>query len=274
MIFQKLRFVCFSGILLSSAPFLALSHASDMQKPTSPPNIILLVSDDQGYADFGVTKEANDVKTPNLDQLANRGVRFTQAYVTAPICNASRAGLATGSYQQRFGVWWYGGEGLRDDNFLTIAEVLKKSGYTTGYFGKFHYGSPKHEGPDSRNFPLSHGFDELFGFSGGRKHYLYHDVKNEGAFQKLLAAGGINTGYEGLQMQPFWVNADQKDQFGYSTELIGAAARDFIDRHKDKPFFAQISFNAVHNFTHQLPKDYLEDHGLKGYPGDWDPRTV
>ncbi|WP_417624303.1 sulfatase [Paremcibacter congregatus] len=265
-----------AGILVTIFLCIAQSHGADLkaksvQGALSPPNIVLIISDDQGYADLQVADLAHDVKTPNLDRLANMGVRFKQAYVSAPICNASRAGLATGSYQQRFGVWWYGGEGLRDSKFQTIAEVLKGQGYRTGYFGKFHYGSPQHESRQSRNFPLNHGFDELFGFSGGRKHYLFHDDKSEQTFRKVLTDNGIDTGYEGLQMQPFWVNDVQKDQFGFSTELIGKAARDFMKSSQDKPFFAQIAFNAVHNFTHQLPKDYLEKKGLTGFPGDWDP---
>ena len=100
---------------------------SDTQKP----NIIVVLSDDQGYADLGCSEFAkDDVKTPNLDKLAAEGVRFTQAYSTAPICNASRAGLITGVHQARMGVFWYKNPGISKD-YETIPESLKKAGYAT-----------------------------------------------------------------------------------------------------------------------------------------------
>ncbi|VGO15440.1 Arylsulfatase [Pontiella desulfatans] len=92
------------------------------------PNIVLIVVDDLGYADLSCTGLANDVHTPNIDRLAARGVRFDSAYATAPICNASRISIMTGAYQQRQGQYWYGGPGLHDPQFTTIAEALKKRG--------------------------------------------------------------------------------------------------------------------------------------------------
>ena len=88
-------------------------------------NVVLIVVDDLGYADMSCTGLAKDVKTPNLDQLASEGIRFTQAYAMAPICNASRISLMTGSYQQRQDMKWYNGPGLFDANYKTIAERLK-----------------------------------------------------------------------------------------------------------------------------------------------------
>lgn len=105
------------------------------------PNIVMIVVDDLGYADLSCTELAQDVQTPNIDKLAERGVRFTNAYATAPICNASRVSLITGCYQQRQGQYWYVGPGLHDPEFTTIAEALKQQGYATGYVGKFHHGS-------------------------------------------------------------------------------------------------------------------------------------
>ena len=105
--------------------------------PSRRPNVLLIYTDDHGWADLGAQGVDGDIRTPNLDQLALDGVRFTRGYVTAPQCVPSRAGVITGRYQQRFGV---------EDNKkgplplteLTIAERLKPAGYLSGFVGKCH----------------------------------------------------------------------------------------------------------------------------------------
>ena len=250
--------------------------------PKKKPNIIIVLADDQGYSDLGCAQHAKeDVKTPNLDQLASEGTRFTQAYSTAPICNASRAGLITGVHQARMGVFWYKNPGLKDNRFHTIPEALKKEGYATGYVGKVHYGSGA---PESRDFPTNHGFDYYFGFMGGRKHYLLHDDADETRFLELQKKAGRKTDnpvarkgglvkFESLKMGGMWENAKKINTHGLSTEIFGSKARDFISKHKDKPFYLQLSFNAVHNFTHQLPESYKKAHGITDRIKDWDPAT-
>lgn len=216
-------------------------------------NVVLIVVDDLGYADMSCTGLASDVETPNMDALASQGIRFTNAYATAPICNAARISLMTGCYQQRQGQYWYSGPGLHDPDYPTLAEVLRKGGYVTGHIGKFHHGSS--DGPDGHGFPLNHGFDYLYGFSGGTKHYLNHKK----AYHKdddMLHEG------------PLWVNRNQDDVDGFTTELFGDEARTFIAKHKEGKFYLHLSFNAVHNFTHQLPEDYLEEKGIEAFP-DW-----
>lgn len=244
------------------------------------PNIIVIIADDQGYADLGCSGFAKpDIKTPHLDQLAAEGTRFTQAYSTAPICNASRAGLITGVHQARMGVYWYKNPGLKDPKFQTIPEALKKAGYTTGYVGKIHYGS---SAIDSRDFPTNHGFDYYFGFIGGRKHYLTHDDTSESRFLELQKKAGKRTDnpvarkggiakFESLKMGSMWENKKKVNAQGFSTEIFGSKARTFISKHKDKPFYLQLSFNAVHNFTHQLPEAYKKNHGITDIIKDWDP---
>ena len=224
------------------ALFSILAHGA-----SSNTNIVMIVVDDLGYADLSCTGIAKDVQTPNIDKLAERGVRFTNAYATAPICNASRISMMTGSYQQRQGQYWYGGPGLHDPKFTTIAEALKQQGYATGYVGKFHHGSS--DKPDQRGFPLNHGFDFFYGFSGGTKHYLHHSKQ----YGKSM-----------LHKGPMWVGREQQDVEGFATELFGAQGREFIRKHKDNNFYLHLSFSAVHNFTHQLPPEYLEAQGLEG----------
>jgi len=132
------------------------------------PNIIVIISDDMGYADIGC-QGCKDIATPNIDSIAENGVRFTNGYVSCPVCSPTRAGLATGRYQQRFGHEFNTGPppgGLQDNVGLpltevTIADVLKSAGYVTGAVGKWHLGMAPHFHPFKR------GYDEFFGFLHG-----------------------------------------------------------------------------------------------------------
>ena len=211
-------------------------------------NIILIVVDDLGYADLSHMGQMKDVSTPNIERLTKTGIRFDNAYATAPICNASRIAIITGAYQQRQGQYWYGGPGLHNKKFGTIAESLKEVGYVNGYIGKYHHGNS--DTPDKRGFPLNHGFDHFYGFSGGTKHYLKHSTKF-----------GDNMPGQG----PMFDGREKKNIEGFATELFGQEARKFIQKNKHKPFYLHLSFSAVHNFTHQLPKSYLEEKGLNGF---------
>jgi len=270
MLVKKQLSICLS--------ILALCAQVSFVNAKEQPNILLIIGDDHGHADMGVTGNAKDVKTPNLDALASSGLRFTQAYATSPICSTSRAGLITGSYTQRFGGYWYGGDGLKNAAFTTLPEQLKNEGYRTGYVGKWHYGSDL--SPSHRNFPLRHGFDSLYGFSGGRKHYLIHNAEAAAKYQERVKKAAKKnrksaSGYgQGMASGPVWINDKLVDQEGFSTELIGSQATKFLAEHQkrsaDKPFFLQVSFNAIHNFTHQLPQKYLDKMGLKG-AHDWQP---
>lgn len=238
------------------------------EKPATP-NVVLIVVDDQGYADMSCTGLAEDVNTPNIDRLAQQGVRFTQAYATSPICSPSRGGLLTGCYQERWGTFWYGGPGLHDTSFQTIPELLKDQGYATGYIGKVHYGSHDYD-TSHRSFPLNHGFDYYFGHTSARKHYLNHAQELEDQFQKEKKE--FDRKGQSLRQQPMWENTGKVDTLAFSTEMFGNKACEFIEENRKDKFFLQLSFNAVHNFTHQLPEDYFKEHNLKGYH-DWDPET-
>ena len=137
---------------------LSISSAQDM------PNIVLLVADDLGYGELGCQGN-EEIPTPHIDSLAENGIRFTQGYVTAPFCSASRAGLMTGRYQTRFGYEFnpIGAKNEDPDAGLplgerTIADILVDSGYITGLFGKWHLGGT------AKYNPIRRGFDEFFGF--------------------------------------------------------------------------------------------------------------
>src|SRR4051812_5048340 len=144
--------------LVSLAGLLILCLAGTAQAARKP-NILIIVSDDQGYADIGV-QGCKDIPTPNLDALANAGVRCTNGYVSGPYCSPTRAGLLTGRYQTRFGHEFNAGaagSGLPLTE-TTIATRLKAAGYSTALVGKWHLGSEPQFHPNKR------GFDEFFGF--------------------------------------------------------------------------------------------------------------
>jgi arylsulfatase A-like enzyme len=234
---------------------------------TKEPNIIVIVADDQGYADLGIAGLANDVVTPNLDRIAHAGVRFTQGYVTSPICSTSRLGLITGTYTQRTGGYYYGEGGAISPKLTTIAEMLKSQNYATGYIGKYHYGFYQQA---SRDFPMNHGFDRFYGSAGsyGRKHYLIHDdAKNDAFIAKMKKHQRQG---QTLAMNSMWDNREKVTPTGFATEIYGAKAREYIRENKSQKFYLQVAFNAIHNFTHQLPAAYLKQHKLNTIE-DWDP---
>jgi len=199
------------------------------------PNVLFILADDAGYADFGfqgggINGDFADL-TPNIDSIATGGVRFSQGYANAPVCTPTRAGLLTGRYQSRFGVETvYGTEpnvGMPTTE-KTIANTLKSSGYRTYAIGKWHLGEdlPEHH-------PNQRGFDEYFGhLSGGRTYFQFTGAS---ASSKLQRNGTFITETAG---QP------------YLTDRFGSEAAAYIDshatNHPTQPFFMYLAFNGVH----------------------------
>jgi uncharacterized sulfatase len=210
---------------------LALLFAPLAALAAEKPNIILIYSDDHGWADLGIQGSDQDIRTPNLDAMARDGVRFTRGYVTAPQCVPSRAGVLTGRYQQRFGVE-DNNKGPLPLTELTIAERLKAAGYATGQVGKWHLdlvGGKKGEKAlrvSKEHMPHAQGFDEYFR-GELRQFYASHD----------------------LQGKPFadapHVVADNRFRVTVQTE----AALSFLDRRAakpDQPFFLYLAYYAPH----------------------------
>jgi len=218
------------SIILTS--FLGCSRSGN-NKRQKKPNIIFIYADDLGYGDISI-HGCKDVATPYIDSIAKDGVRCTSGYVTAPACIPSRAGLVTGKYQQRFGY-----ESNSDfqlglpSNITSFAHVPKSQGYVTGMIGKWHVGPAE---VDKSQHPLNYGFDEYFGILGNTPEYM--DTENK---------GGIK------------VTRQMKEEL--ETEYIAdAQAREavsFIERHKKKPFFLYLSFNAVHT-PFEAPPEYVK----------------
>jgi len=217
----------------------SLATGADSAAPTRKPNIVLILADDLGYAELGI-QGCKDIPTPNIDSIAANGVRFTDGYVSCPVCSPTRAGLLTGRYQQRFGHEFNPGPPTKPQpNFglpfteTTIAQRLKALGYVTGIFGKWHLGfEPKYQ-------PQKWGFDEFFGFLGGAHHYLSttEDPNN-----------------------PILRSTKTIESIDYTTDAFAREAASFIERHHDKPFFLYLSFNAVHAPLESTQK-YLDRFG-------------
>jgi arylsulfatase A-like enzyme len=205
----------------AAAPFALSGGFGAARKP----NIVLIVADDLGYGELGV-QGCKDIPTPNIDSIARAGVRFTNGYVSCPVCSPTRAGMATGRYQQRFGHEFNPGPAASaDDVFgLSLAETplaarLKGEGYATGMVGKWHLGYRPQYHPQKR------GFDEFFGFLGGAHSYV--DALGD-------------------QANPILRGTQPVDEKEYTTNAFAREALSFIDRHQREPFFLYLPFNAVH----------------------------
>lgn len=206
------------------------------------PNIIVLLCDDAGYADFGFAG-SKDLKTPNIDQLAANGIVFTDAHVSASVCGPSRAGIITGRYQQRFGFECNPADkdGL-DLNQQTLADAMRSVGYTTAAFGKWHLGSEPGYKPNDR------GFDYFWGFLSGGRSYFPNTSMDQPDHSHSIRENDSFVTFE-----------------GYLTDKLGEKAIDFIELNKDKPFFMYWAPNAVHTPMEYTQKDLalFKDHPRK-----------
>jgi len=214
------------------------------------PNIVLIVSDDQGYHDLGCYG-ATDVKTPTLDQLAKEGVRLTNFYVTCSFCTPSRASLLTGRYPQRNGTYdLFRNDRVNDGHLyqayeysisperilgtdlreILISEILKDAGYKNGCFGKWDMGQL------NRFLPLQQGFDRYYGLVNTGIDYFTHERY------------GVPSMYEDNE-------PTIKDKGTYCTDMFEREAIKFLNKNIDKPFFLYLPFNAPHYGSNQHKED-------------------
>ncbi|UXP31997.1 arylsulfatase [Reichenbachiella agarivorans] len=207
---------------------------SCVEVETRLPNVVLVISDDQGYGDVGV--HGNPIiQTPNMDELHGQSTRLTDFHVS-PTCAPTRAALLTGRYSNRTGVWHtIAGRSLLHDSEVTLAEVLRQNGYATGMFGKWHLGD---------NFPFrpeDNGFEEVVAHMGGGVGQQ-PDYWNNDYFDDVYYHNGKPKRYE-----------------GYCTDIWFEQAIDFIDaKHKaNEPFFTYISTNAPHG-PYYVADEYME----------------
>ncbi|HUA60560.1 MAG TPA: sulfatase-like hydrolase/transferase [Verrucomicrobiae bacterium] len=189
------------------------------------PNILFILVDDLGYADLSCYGRP-DYQTPVLDRMAREGMKFTDAYASAPVCTPSRCAFHTGRYPQRLPVGL--AEPLVDDNMQlglppdhpTIGTQLKKAGYDTILIGKWHLGNVPQFGPNQ------HGFDEFFGINGSAADYFTH--------------------YNNRGRPDLFENLKPSDQQGYLTDLFTNRALEYLARPHPRPFFMSLQYNAPH----------------------------
>lgn len=217
-------------LVLAALAALVTSQLSAAE-PAPRPNIVVILADDLGSHDVGW--RGSEIKTPNLDALANRGARLNQFYVQ-PVCSPTRAALMTGRYPFRYGFqtgvvrpWAQYGLPLEE---RTLAAALQEAGYETAIVGKWHLG---HFQPEYQ--PTRRGFDHQYGHYNGMIDYFTH-----------IRDGGFD-----------WHRNDQENHDeGYSTHLIGnEAQRRIKERNREKPLFLYVPFNGVHS-PFQVPEEY------------------
>jgi arylsulfatase A-like enzyme len=206
------------GLLMANFAF------TDSSKPKKP-NIIVIVVDDAGYADFGF-KGSKDLLTPNIDALAANGIVFSDAHVSATVCSPSRAGLLAGKYQQRFGHECNESPGYTgmDPKQILMPALLKQHGYATAAFGKWHLGYEQNQQP------LQKGFQHYYGFLSGGRSYFYKAEKDDKAGAKTaLLENNLQVKFD-----------------GYLTDVLGEKAAAYIDKNSNTPFYIYWAPNAVH----------------------------
>lgn len=218
----KNLFTCFTILL----PI--ITSAQSKKTTQKRPNVLLIYTDDQGSLDVNIYG-AKDLYTPNLDALAKRGVRFTQFYAAAPVCSPSRASLLTGRYPQRAQLSTNassdkGGKVEMPGAQVTMAEMFKSAGYTTGHIGKWHVGYAP------ATMPNAQGFDYSFGHMGGcidnYSHYFY---------------------WAGPNRHDLWRNGVEIWEDGkFFPDLMVKELSQFLDRNKTHPFYVYWALNIPH----------------------------
>ncbi|GJM28779.1 MAG: N-acetylgalactosamine-6-sulfatase [Cyclobacteriaceae bacterium] len=237
------------GFLLPLFTCFSCSQQTTETLVENPPNVVLIVSDDQGYNDLGCLT-GSEVISPNLDRLAREGVRLTSFYVTWPACTPSRGSLLTGRYPQRNGIYdmirneapdfgydYLPGEydatferiGGMDTRERLLPGFLKEAGYVSGIYGKWDLGVHQ------RFLPLARGFDDFYGFVNTGIDYYTHERY------------GVPSMYRNNQ-------PTQADSGTYSTFLFQREAVRFLTENHQRPFFLYVPFNAPHSASNLDPR--------------------
>lgn len=230
---KLLQSFLFAIFLLVNYPKISFSQTE------TRPNVIIILTDDQGYGDLGITGNPH-VKTPVIDKFASESIRFNDFYVS-PVCAPTRSSLMTGRYSLRTGVRdTYNGGATMASSEITIAEMLKAAGYKTGNFGKWHLGDNYPSRPNDQ------GFDEsIIHLSGG-----------------MGQVGDFTTWFQGdsSYFNPvLWHNGKMEKYTGYCTDIFAEQAIQFIEKNRQTPFFCYLAFNAPHTPL-QVPDKYYQQY--------------
>lgn len=244
--------------------FLLLLLLSACNSTEQPPNVLVLLVDDAGYADFGFMG-SEDLETPNLDALAADGMIFTDAHVSATVCAPSRAGLLTGKYQQRFGFECNALSHFQgiDTAEATIAEVLQAASYRTGAFGKWHVG----DAPEAR--PHRRGFDYSWTFLSGTRHYFPNEVEDQEGHLKSIRENDQFTTFEGYLTDVLAEKAvDPADKNYDGVSLLPYFTGEKTDNPHQQLFWRKEGMAAARNGAHKMIR--VKELGYRLYDLDQD----
>lgn len=229
---KKLKKILF--VLLANLILIGCTEGSNK---TKRPNVIIVVTDDQGFGDLGYYGNPH-VQTPTLDSLAKESVRFDQ-FIVSPVCAPTRASLMTGRYSLRTGVKdTYRGGAIMATEEITVAEMLKEAGYTTGMVGKWHLGDNYPSRPQDQGFDFT--LRHLSGGIGQPGDWPNTKKGQRSYFDPIL-----------------WKNGEMFQSKGYCTDVFTEAAMDFVEKNKEQPFFLYLSYNAPHAPL-QVPQEYYD----------------
>lgn len=234
--------------------------AEPQNSQKSPPNIIYIIADDLGYGDLGSYGQEN-IKTPNLDRMAERGIRFTQHYSGSTVCAPARSVLMTGLHTGHTPI-----RGNREHKPIgqfpiqyvvpTVAEVLKEAGYVTGAFGKWGLGYPGSEGS-----PSLQGFDLFFGFNGQRRAHFYYPeflfMEKRGEDPTRVPLEGNIVENTSTESFPHPGSGPPISAETYAPEVIHKEALSFIEENNDRPFFLYYPSQIPHASL-EVPDDFLQ----------------
>lgn len=230
------------GLSILVPGFVAAQRNGKQDQPQKP-NVILIYTDDQGSLDLNIYG-AKDLQTPHIDALARRGVRFTQFYAAAPVCSPSRASLITGRYPQRAGLSTNaasdrGGKNEMPGTQITMAEMFKDAGYTTGHIGKWHMGYSQPTMPNQQGFDYSYG--HMGGCIDNYSHYFY---------------------WQGPNRHDLWRNGTEVWEDGkFFPDRMVEEVSAFLEEKKDQRFFLYWALNIPHYPLQGQEKwrDYYKD---------------
>ncbi|WP_020583116.1 sulfatase family protein [Endozoicomonas elysicola] len=230
---------------------LMVSSTLSIAQVAAQPNIVVIVSDDLNYSGLSFTGNSK-VKTPNIDSIFQDGVFFENGYVTHAVCAPSRAGMMTGRYQARFGYETLTSndkDGVKHDigvdtREIFLSEVLKEAGYTTAAFGKWHLGV------NEKYQPYNRGFDYVYGHPGRCSYYNWDSLR----------INGVEVSFREEDKIAVFDHKGRQRGDAYTTEALGRAAADFIDKKGSKPFFLYFGSYNVHKPL-QVPLEYIPEGG-------------
>ncbi len=238
--------IVFFTLLLSCSD----SKQNVAKEAQRPPNIVIIFTDDQGYQDLSCFGSP-DIKTPNIDGIAQRGAKLTQFYVSQPVCSASRSSLLTGCYANRMGIHGAympaAGKGLHPDE-VTIAEMLKPLGYATAIYGKWHLGA------EPQLLPTRQGFDEYFGIPYSNDMWPHHPWQ------------GSVFNFPDLPLMENEKIVDTLHDQSLITTQYTERAVEFIHRNRDQPFFLYVPHSMPH--VPLFVSDKFKGRSQRGLYGD------